>query len=779
VKSTFLLTLVCLAFGLASGQSAFNKVLDLNTAAPWGGIYTGTTSIKNSGGHVYFLGTSGSGQGFVRRSGGVSTSLADLTKNIPGKAVKWLAFTSGDAHGSGFAFGGSGSGVNGIYYYNGTAVSTVVDNFRTVPGTSALFTNFSEPILRSGKIAFVGTTAEGSPRTGFFVANGNVLSKLIAPGTIYPGRSGTVNVTQIGYGGGVGGVAVGSENGGTARSLFYANGNLTKLVEVGLTAVPDIGVPFTGVLNPFMVGSKVYFRGSYDGGRGIYSVNTNGTGLATVVNGNTTVSGSPVSFILMFIRGVTAGNVLYFEGTDNNLSSGLYRWQNGTLTRVLQAGDVVGGKTVNTFTGNVDPASDTFAARIMFTDGSAGIYTSVVSTPTPSFTLTRNVAPSSGGLITVNPGSETGSYLSNTVVRLTATANSGYRFVRWTGASSSTSSIVNVVMNTNKVIQATFTNLPKYKLTTSVSPANAGTVALFPFAVSNMYYAGTMVNLTATPNGTNVFATWLGGTTGVTNRASLTMNANKSVSALFNNRGSLVFQNLTGQLAVWFMQNTQRVASVMLNNGVSAGTNWRLAGAADFDRNGFSDLLFRGTNGQTMVWRMSANNRTNNFTLRGGAIWPVSWRIAAAADFNNDSKPDILWQNTNNVLNAWLMNGLVYSTNVPIPYATGGYRALAAGNFDTNSSSDIVLQNGLGQVQVWLMNGLTRTGTVPLNGGVSPGSTWIVTGTTDIDANGALDIVFRRSDGAIMVWFMNGTTVLRSVILPSQIAPPWALAAVK
>jgi hypothetical protein len=70
-----------------------------------------------------------------------------------------------------------------------------------------------------------------------------------------------------------------------------------------------------------------------------------------------------------------------------------------------------------------------------------------------------------------------------------------------------------------------------YTLTTSVNPPGAGIVTLNP--PSGTYNAGTAVTLTATPNSGYTFSSWSGDLTGSINPAQITMDGNKSVTAVF------------------------------------------------------------------------------------------------------------------------------------------------------------------------------------------------------------------------------------------------------
>jgi hypothetical protein len=70
-----------------------------------------------------------------------------------------------------------------------------------------------------------------------------------------------------------------------------------------------------------------------------------------------------------------------------------------------------------------------------------------------------------------------------------------------------------------------------YPLTTSVNPSGAGIVTLNP--AGGTYNAGTAVTLTATPNSGYTFSSWSGDLTGSTNPAQITMDGNKTVTAVF------------------------------------------------------------------------------------------------------------------------------------------------------------------------------------------------------------------------------------------------------
>jgi endoglucanase len=137
------------------------------------------------------------------------------------------------------------------------------------------------------------------------------------------------------------------------------------------------------------------------------------------------------------------------------------------------------------------------------------------------------ISTSGTGSLSLNPAG--GSYASGTVVTVTATAGSGWQFSGWSGALSGSTNPTTITMNANKAITATFTQITgtQYKLTVSIT--GQGTVS----PNGGTFTSGTSVNLTATPATGYHFTSWSGGATGSTNPVAIVMNANKSVTALF------------------------------------------------------------------------------------------------------------------------------------------------------------------------------------------------------------------------------------------------------
>ncbi len=180
---------------------------------------------------------------------------------------------------------------------------------------------------------------------------------------------------------------------------------------------------------------------------------------------------------------------------------------------------------------------------VVFSCSSKKKSSSSSSTGTQTYTLTVVVNPTGAGTVTLSPSG--GSYNAGTVVTLTAAANSGYTFSGWAGDLTGTSNPTTITMDANKIVIANFTASSggggggtgtTYTLTVTVSPTGAGTVSLNP--AGGTYTAGTQVTLTATANTGYTFSSWSGDLTGTQNPATITMNSNKSVTAIFTTSGS-------------------------------------------------------------------------------------------------------------------------------------------------------------------------------------------------------------------------------------------------
>jgi len=158
--------------------------------------------------------------------------------------------------------------------------------------------------------------------------------------------------------------------------------------------------------------------------------------------------------------------------------------------------------------------------KTLIVDGDKSI-TAVFTIKT--YTLSITVSPVGSGSVTKLPEQDT--YEHGDIVQLSATPSVGYRFVRWEGDLSATTTPRNVEMDKDKSITAVFEK-KTYTLSTTVN--GSGSIVKSPNQAT--YEHGTMVELTAQPAEHYYFTNWSGDISSINNPETITMDSNKSVT---------------------------------------------------------------------------------------------------------------------------------------------------------------------------------------------------------------------------------------------------------
>nr|HMT20896.1 FG-GAP-like repeat-containing protein [Promineifilum sp.] len=158
-------------------------------------------------------------------------------------------------------------------------------------------------------------------------------------------------------------------------------------------------------------------------------------------------------------------------------------------------------------------------------------------------------------------------------------------------------------------------------------------------------------------------------------------------------KGDILWRSDTGAIGMWFMNGTA------LSSGPGLGTvatDWRLIGAADFNGDGKSDLLWRNrTSGQVAVWFSSGVTVTGTVGL--GTVG-ADWQIVGAADFDGDHVADILWRHDTGTLALWHGTGGTGQGRAVIGSVDMSWRIAGLGDFDGDGKSDILWRSTSGVV---------------------------------------------------------------------------------
>lgn len=220
--------------------------------------------------------------------------------------------------------------------------------------------------------------------------------------------------------------------------------------------------------------------------------------------------------------------------------------------------------------------------------GTNDLYFQVNGTNTVNLTMSTT-----NGNVDISPDKLT--HNSGSYVTLTATPDSGYTFKEWTGTTYSIFNPLGFTINSDENITAVFEAIPTYTLTTS---ATNGSISKSPDQPN--YISGTSVSLNAIPADGYVFKEWTGDVTGTANPTSITMDADKSVTAVFELDGGGGSSTLLDGLVSYYKCDDNAANTTVLdshgnNNGTASDitTNLHVTGHIEgaFNLDGNSDYF--------------------------------------------------------------------------------------------------------------------------------------------------------------------------------------------
>ncbi|WP_079701505.1 InlB B-repeat-containing protein [Daejeonella lutea] len=433
--------------------------------------------------------------------------------------------------------------------YTGMITTAATDTLRTAMVADYVWSFTTIPVVTlASNPSAAGTTSGG----GSF-ANGSLVTVTATPISGFTFTNWTVNGTAVST---------------SASYQFKMAGNISLVANFAPVPIGQFAVNLSS--SP-AAGGTTTGAGSYDTGSSVTATATANSGFTFVdwtENGVRVSTSSSIQFFLTanrtFVanfRAIPASQfavILSSNPAAGGTTDGEGAYSSGTSVTVTAAQNV--GYTFANWT-------DKVSGTVLSTSPNYTFVLSANRTLVANFTLNTYSLVTNAVNGTVSKTPDQTRYNHGSTVVLTATPSTGYVFSSWSGSASGSTNPLTVTMDQDKNITANFTAIPVNTFTLTVIAAN-GSVAKNPNQAT--YSSGSTVVLTATPNSGYNFTSWSGDATGSTNPLTVTMNANKVITANFSPVAAPLFSSIFGAFGGSAGITNQGI-NTLINNG-SIGT---------------------------------------------------------------------------------------------------------------------------------------------------------------------------------------------------------------
>jgi hypothetical protein len=218
-----------------------------------------------------------------------------------------------------------------------------------------------------------------------------------------------------------------------------------------------------------------------------------------------------------------------------------------------------------------------------------------------------------------------------------------------------------------------------------------------------------------------------------------------------------------GWIAAWYMSGSFLKEARLASIERVADTAWKIVGSADFNGDTKPDLLWRHEKtGVLTVWYMDGTTYLGPGIVTPSAPSDLDWEVRSIADLNRDGHPDLIWQHrSQGYLAVWLMEGVrLVEARLLTPDRVGdlNWKIIGAGDFNGDGKPDLFWRHQqTGLMTVWYMDGLSFAGAGLLDLNTVSDLNWQIGAIGDINDDGKPDLVWQnRATGRFSVWIMDG-----------------------
>ncbi|WP_419797719.1 MAG: S8 family serine peptidase [Terasakiella sp.] len=210
----------------------------------------------------------------------------------------------------------------------------------------------------------------------------------------------------------------------------------------------------------------------------------------------------------------------------------------------------------------------------------------------------------------------------------------------------------------------------------------------------------------------------------------------------------IIWRHTNGRTVLWDLNREGA-----LDKQAEIGTftrDWTMLGDGDFNGDGISDILWRTQEGKVVIWGMNNGSYSQNISL---GVISTDWSIVGHGDYTGDGTSDIFWRGGNGETVIWALdNGATNISRYNFGTISTDWNIIGDGDYNGDGTADILWRNSSGQVVVWgvtqgVMSSSHTLGTLD--------SSWYMSGDGDYNGDGTADILWRKTDGQTLIWELD------------------------